>query len=87
MALEITERCISCWACVALCPNTAISALDAHFEIDPMACTECVEAYPTPQCAAICPVEGAVVDELGFALNPPGSLAGMVVKHRIGASV
>lgn len=26
------------------------------------------------QCAAICPIEGAIVNELGEPLNPPGSL-------------
>jgi hypothetical protein len=30
-----------------------------------------------PQCAAICPIEGAIVNELGEALNPPGSLTGI----------
>jgi hypothetical protein len=26
---------------------------------------------------AICPIEGAILDELGVALNPPGSLTGI----------
>ena len=79
MALEIVESCVNCWACLPLCPHEAIrenrGADQAHFMIDAGRCTECVDAHPTPQCAAICPVEGAIVDELGEALNPPGSLS------------
>lgn len=77
MALEIIETCVNCWACLPLCPNQAITEAKPHFEIDPMRCSECVEAYATPQCAAVCPVEGAIVDALGVALNPPGSLTGI----------
>lgn len=75
MSLEIVDSCVNCWACLPLCPNQAISDERPHFMIDPQRCTECVEAYATPQCAAICPVEGAIVDELGVALNPVGSLS------------
>ena len=77
MALEIIESCVNCWACLPLCPNKAISAASPHFEIDPMKCTECVGDYELPQCAEICPIEGAILDELGNALNPPGSLTGI----------
>jgi ferredoxin len=77
MALEIIEGCVNCWACLPLCPNEAIREARPHFEIDPLRCSECVEAYAQPQCAAICPVEGVIVDELGIPLNPPGSLTGI----------
>ena len=30
-----------------------------------------------PQCASICPVEGAILDAAGEAINPPGSLTGI----------
>ena len=33
-----------------------------------------------PQCAAICPIEMAIVDELGEFLNPPGSLTGIPIE-------
>lgn len=75
MALEIVEGCVNCWACLPLCPNEAIFEASPHFLIDADLCSECVEAFATPQCAAICPVEGVIIDELGVALNPPGSLS------------
>ncbi|MDO6388054.1 MULTISPECIES: 4Fe-4S dicluster domain-containing protein [Uliginosibacterium] len=78
MALEIVEGCVNCWACLPVCPNEAILEASPHFLIDGALCTECVEAYATPQCAAICPVEGVILDELGVALNPPGSLTACI---------
>ncbi|MDR2166103.1 MAG: 4Fe-4S dicluster domain-containing protein [Zoogloeaceae bacterium] len=75
MALHITEVCVNCWACVTVCPNTAIFEDDPVFAIDPRKCTECAGEYAEPQCAAICPIECAIVDELGEALNPLGSLS------------
>lgn len=80
MALAITESCINCWACLPVCPNQAIHAADPVFAIRAEACTECAAEYPEAQCAAICPVEGAIVDELGIALNPLGSLTGIPVE-------
>jgi ferredoxin len=77
MALSITEACIGCWACVGVCPNRAIHAGEPVFAIDPEKCTECLAEFPEAQCAAICPIECAIVDELGAALNPPGSLSGI----------
>jgi len=77
MALEIAEGCVNCWACLPLCPNEAIIEARPYFQIDANLCTECVEAFATPQCAAICPVEGVIINELGDALNPPGSLTGI----------
>lgn len=77
MALQINELCTNCWACAPLCPNQAIAAAKPHFLIDPFKCTECAGDYDQPQCAEICPIEGAIVDELGVALNPPGSLTGI----------
>jgi ferredoxin len=74
MALSITEACIGCWACVGVCPNRAIYVDEPIFAIDPAKCTECLAEFPEAQCAAICPIECAIVDELGVALNPPGSL-------------
>ena len=77
MAFSITAACIDCWACLDVCPNAAIAESDAGFVIDARRCTECVGDFAEPQCAAICPVECAIVDELGCALNPPGSLSGL----------
>lgn len=77
MALEIIETCVNCWACLPLCPSKAIVEAKPHFLIDTDKCTECLGDFTTPQCAAICPIEGAIIDELNAALNPPGSLTGI----------
>jgi ferredoxin len=77
MALKTIEGCVNCWACEPLCPSSAIEAAAPHFTIDQRACTECDGHYAEPQCAAICPVEGAIVDAAGVPLNPPGSLTGI----------
>jgi len=81
MALEIIDSCTSCQACLPLCPNKAIIAAAPpqipHFMIVADLCNECAGDYDDPQCASICPVEGAIVDELGRELNPPGSLTGL----------
>jgi hypothetical protein len=33
--------------------------------------------FDDPQCATICPIEGAILDKFGVAINPPGSLTGI----------
>lgn len=77
MALEIIESCVNCWACQPVCPNDAIYEAKPHFLIDSDKCTECMGDFVAAQCASICPIEGAILDELGNALNPPGSLTGI----------
>lgn len=77
MALAIIESCVNCWACEPLCPNGAIVAAEPFFAIEAAKCTECLGDRPAPQCAEICPVEGAIVNELDEPLNPPGSLTGI----------
>ena len=61
MAMIITSDCISCGACEPDCPNTAISAGDSIYVIDPDKCTECVGAFDTPKCVELCPVEDCIV--------------------------
>jgi ferredoxin len=77
MALQINELCVNCFACEPLCPNDAIYEAKPHFLINADKCTECLGDHDDPQCAAICPIECAIVDELGDPLNPPGSLTGI----------
>ena len=77
MAYQITDGCVNCWACEPLCPSQAIQAAKPHFVIDAAQCTECVGDYAEPQCASICPIEGAILDALGASVNPPGSLTGI----------
>lgn len=77
MALAIVESCVNCYACELVCPSEAIYAAKPHFLINSKKCTECDGSFADAQCASICPVEGAIVDSLGVALNPPGSLTGI----------
>ncbi len=76
MAFKIVDRCTSCWACESVCPTRAIYADKnrGHFMIKENLCTECQGHYAEAQCASICPVEGAILDGSGVAVNPQGSL-------------
>lgn len=77
MAYEIVASCVNCWACEPLCPSGAIYAARPHFLVDARRCTECEGDFADPQCASICPIEGAIRDPFGKAANPPGSLTGI----------
>jgi len=77
MALSIIESCVNCYACEPLCPSEAISKAEPHFLIDAKKCTECEGDFADPQCASICPIEGAILNAAGEAINPPGSLTGI----------
>ena len=56
MAYVIDDSCISCGACAAQCPVSAISEGDGKFEIDKNTCISC------GSCAGGCPV-GAISEE------------------------
>ena len=77
MSLIINHLCTCCDACLHVCPNDTILAEQPYYLIDSNLCTECLGDHAEAQCAAICPIEGAILDELGVALNPPGSLTGI----------
>jgi ferredoxin len=77
MALSITAACVNCWACVDVCPSQAIHQASPHFRINPLQCTECSDDHADPQCASICPIEGAILLADGTSANPPGSLTGI----------
>ncbi len=62
MALIITDECINCDVCEPECPNSAISAGDEIYVIDPKLCTECVGHYDEPQCVQVCPVDCIPLD-------------------------
>jgi ferredoxin len=83
MALQITEACVNCWACVDVCPNDAIYEDKPHFLVDQDKCTECLGDHSEAQCAAICPIEMAIINELGEPLNPAGSLTGIPIERLI----
>lgn len=57
MALKITDECINCDVCEPECPNEAISQGEFFYEINPLACTECVGHFDEPQCQQVCPVD------------------------------
>jgi ferredoxin len=50
---------------------------DPHFLVDAKKCTECEGDFADAQCASICPIEGAILNADGMAVNPPGSLTGI----------
>lgn len=57
MAFKIVaEKCTGCGSCEFECPNNAIKAKGAVFQIIAGKCTECKGIYKTQQCAAACPV-------------------------------
>ncbi len=77
MATMITEECINCGACEPECPNVAIYAGGAQYELNgqmfdalsdefyyivPEKCTECVGHFDQEQCAAVCPVDCCIPD-------------------------
>ena len=51
MAYMISDSCISCGACEAECPVSAISQGDTSYVIDEDACIDC------GACANVCPVD------------------------------
>ncbi len=51
----ISDRCISCGTCAAMCPTEAISEGAEHYEINQDICAQC------GTCAAGCPSEA--IDE------------------------
>ncbi|MGL5439920.1 MAG: DUF362 domain-containing protein [Filifactoraceae bacterium] len=53
MAYKITDACISCGACEAECPVSAISAGDSTYVIDASACIDC------GACSGVCPTDAA----------------------------
>ncbi|MEM0911788.1 MAG: ferredoxin [Pseudomonadota bacterium] len=77
MAVEIIDACVSCFACIDVCPSSAIDEGKSHMIVNAKKCTECAGDYADPQCASICPIETAIQDSSGIAINPPGSLTGI----------
>ncbi len=57
MALTITEECISCGACEAVCPVEAITQGQEFYEIIVEKCVECEGHYDSPQCIDVCPTD------------------------------
>ena len=52
------DKCISCGACVEICPVSAISFdEDGKSHIDPKKCIRC------HSCESICPVEAIIIED------------------------
>lgn len=83
MSLEIVESCVNCFACLEVCPSDAIIEAKPHFRIEAKKCSECDGDYADPQCASICPIEGAILNAAGEPLNPLGSLTGIPVARLV----
>lgn len=62
----ITNECIVCDACEPECPNNAITAGKAVYEIKPDLCTDCVGRYDEPRCKTLCPVDDAIIINPGY---------------------
>ncbi len=56
MAYTINEECISCGACTAECPVSAISEGNDKYDIDPEMCISC------GSCLDTCPT-GAILED------------------------
>lgn len=54
MPYKITEDCISCGACEAECPSSAISEGESIYVIDFSKCND------DAVCASVCPVDACV---------------------------
>ena len=63
MAYKITDACISCGACEAECPVSAISEGNGKYEINADTCIEC------GACAGVCPVGAPVAEYAAFGSN------------------
>lgn len=67
MAVEITDSCINCGACIDECPVEAIVDDEENptnneiYYVFADKCVECVEHHDSPACAAACPTDGCIV--------------------------
>lgn len=77
MSYSITSSCVNCHACMDVCPSKAISKGATLFIVEAKKCTHCEGDYADAQCSSICPVEGAILNDLGEMVNPQGSLTGI----------
>ena len=60
MAHKINDECVSCGACAAACPVSAISEGEGKYVVDADACIDC------GACEGECPT-GAIQAEIGRA--------------------
>lgn len=80
MKYAITDKCVGCHACQIVCPTNAVYVDPDNakrFRIHAKRCTGCHGEFDDPQCASICPIEEAIVNDALVAVNPIGSLTGI----------
>ena len=68
MAYKISDDCISCGACAAECPVSAISEGDGKFEIDADTCIEC------GSCSFTCPAHRPLLDYIRMGKAKVGAI-------------
>jgi len=56
MAMKILDDCISCGACIPVCPTESITEEMPIYVINAATCVECEGHYDEPQCVTVCPV-------------------------------
>jgi len=81
MKYAITDKCTGCHACHTVCPNGAVFQdpdNNKKFIIHSTRCNGCKNQFAFAQCASICPIEEAIVNEDKVAVNPKGSLTGIL---------
>jgi Fe-S-cluster-containing dehydrogenase component len=72
MSVIIDDKCITCDACLQVCPVNAIvddehnPLGESRYYVQPEKCVECVGIYDDPQCAAICPSIGTITWDMPF---------------------
>ena len=57
MAHVISDECVMCGACAAVCPVTAISEGDTKYVVDPDVCIDCAACEDGCPTGAITPAE------------------------------
>ncbi len=62
MSVQITEKCVTCGACLWECPTEAIAPGALRPVVDENLCTECYGFFGESQCIVVCPVDAIVVN-------------------------
>jgi ferredoxin len=61
MSVQITEKCVTCGACLWECPAEAIAPGAPRPVVDQGRCTECFGFFGESQCLVVCPADAIVV--------------------------
>ena len=62
MAMTIDlDQCTACGDCKPVCPTDSIKVKRGSYRIEADTCTECEGEYEDPQCLAVCPMEGSIL--------------------------